>query len=293
VPAELNPRIRDRDLARIRHRIASGGPGEQAWLGPVGPLPTPGTIDQYVTAGVPTLTAVAVLGPDAEYYPMPATYRRGQSVVRRWNAGVVGPAFPGHPFFAPYLVRVGDELHADLPLFSDRADHVGLSRTDSARLTLSRDGVVLGESPELGGSFAVPAGAGTYRLEAAATRSISAFSTRVTAAWTFRSATAAEAVVPLTTVRFTPRLDDHNLAPAGQAFTFPVQVAARARLAVDVSYDDGVTWQAATVTGSGPRRAVTVRHPADASFVALRATAVEDGGDAVTESITRAYGLRR
>lgn len=63
-------------------------------------------------------------------------------------------------------------------------------------------------------------------------------------------------------------------------------------VAVDVSYDDGATWQSAAVTGSGSDRTVTVHHPANARF-ALRASAVDDQGNAVTQSIIRAYGLHK
>ena len=64
-------------------------------------------------------------------------------------------------------------------------------------------------------------------------------------------------------------------------------------VAVDVSYDDGATWQSAAVTGSGSHRTVTVHHPANARFVALRASAVDDQGNAVTQSIIRPYGPRK
>ncbi|MFY1670066.1 hypothetical protein ACN27G_08905 [Plantactinospora sp. WMMB334] len=89
-------------------------------------------------------------------------------------------------------------------------------------------------------------------------------------------------------------------APAGRRTTVPVTVGRQAgatygrltTLDVAVSLDDGATWQPAAVTGGGPHRDVTVDHPIGAGFVPLRATAEDDEGNAVTETIIRAYGLR-
>jgi hypothetical protein len=60
--------------------------------------------------------------------------------------------------------------------------------------------------------------------------------------------------MPLLAVRFAPTLDDRNAAPAGKRSTTPVS-AERNRAApgsvhtptVEVSYDDGTTWQATNV----------------------------------------------
>ena len=59
--------------------------------------------------------------------------------------------------------------------------------------------------------------------------------------------------LPLLAVRFAPELDDHNAAPAGRRFTFPVYVQRNGSAKpgrvdtpmVEVSYDDGTTWTAA------------------------------------------------
>jgi hypothetical protein len=105
-------------------------------------------------------------------------------------------------------------------------------------------------------------------------------------------------VLPALAVRFAPPLDDHNLARAGTA-KYPVTVQQQVgaaygnltTLTVEVSYDDGMTWRPATIQGTGLNRTVTVHHPAGVRFVSLRATAADDRGTAVTETIIRAYGL--
>jgi len=90
---------------------------------------------------------------------------------------------------------------------------------------------------------------------------------------------------------FTPKLDDHNHAPAGR-FTIPVAVqrqpgAAASQvdtLTVDVSYDDGATWQSAKVSGGK----VHVDNPTGGA-VSLRATATDRAGNKVEQTILRAY----
>ncbi|MFI0989034.1 S8 family serine peptidase [Streptomyces exfoliatus] len=63
---------------------------------------------------------------------------------------------------------------------------------------------------------------------------------------------------------------------------------------LDVSYDDGATWQKVTLTkgtgGSWTGSFRTARKPG--GFVSLRASAGTDGGYGVTNEIIRAYGLR-
>jgi long-subunit fatty acid transport protein len=101
-------------------------------------------------------------------------------------------------------------------------------------------------------------------------------------------------------VRFTPSLDAGNKAPAGKLFTIPVTVASQSgagpdtvkQLAVQVSYDDGKTWQPTKAQRVGSGWTVTVAHPASGGFVSLRATATDSAGNTVDQTIVHAYGLR-
>lgn len=90
----------------------------------------------------------------------------------------------------------------------------------------------------------------------------------MTAEWTFRSGhVAGDAAkwLPLSAVRFTPRLGAASTAKAGKAFTVPftIEGAATARtarkLAVTVSYDGGRTWKPAKIAD---RKRLELRHPA-------------------------------
>ncbi|WP_460793057.1 hypothetical protein, partial [Micromonospora sonneratiae] len=105
--------------------------------------------------------------------------------------------------------------------------------------------------------------------------------------------------LPAMVVRYAPRLDVTNAAPAGRVFDIPVTVlhqpgapATRVRsLTVEVSYDDGTTWQKAKVRSTGRGWVAGVKHPGQPGYVSLRAKAVDSAGNTVTQSVVRAYRL--
>nr|BFE73936.1 hypothetical protein GCM10020092_072370 [Actinoplanes digitatis] len=178
-------------------------------------------------------------------------YRPGRTYREDWNRAAFAPSVAGDVDVA---ARVGDVIMTGVPLFGDGAGHQGDARTATARAALYRDGTLVGEEPSGYAEFEVPPGDARYRLEHSATRGAPfRLSTSVSAAWTFRSASAGETPVrlPLSTVRFSPPVDAKNVAPAGRAFAFPVTVerttgsAAKPNrtLTVDFSTDDGRTWR--------------------------------------------------
>jgi hypothetical protein len=127
-------------------------------------------------------------------------------------------------------------------------------------------------------------------------------STQVTAAWTFESAHVPGAPperLPVSTVRFTPRLDANGAAPAGKTITFPVTVdrqpgsAAKPvkTLSVEVSFDDGKTWQQVKLTKQGNCWKAQIAHPDQAGFVSLRAASTDTAGNTVEQTVIRAYQI--
>jgi hypothetical protein len=231
------------------------------------------------------------------------TYRGGRTYRQEWNRAVFGPSVAhatGRDFWA---ARLGDAILAGVPLFAEGTGRIGWSLTDKARTALYSGDRLIGESAESWGEFAVPAAPAAYRLEMSAERGAPhTLSTRVAATWTFRSGHVAgetPRLLPLSTVRFSPRLDQRNAAPAGRRFDVPLTVERQAGSAatrvrsvrVDVSYDDGRTWQRADVRGSGQSRIVTVRHPQAAGFASLRVRAADTAGNTVTQTVVRAYRI--
>jgi len=168
----------------------------------------------------------------------------------------------------------------------------------TARTTVFRDGVEVGESAEAGtGQFEVPATAGSYRVEVEATRSeVSDVSTKVGAAWTFRSAHEGdeERRLPLSVLRFQPELDAANAAPAGRLLRVPLVVEQNPgadngkirRIAVEASFDDGATWREVPVVGDS-----TFVRNGKAGFASLRAKATDSQGNTSETTVIRAYKI--
>ncbi|MFC6018417.1 hypothetical protein ACFP2T_19670 [Plantactinospora solaniradicis] len=315
------------DFGAVHQRFAATAPGQTAmrtvtpsFTPPIAgvsalivPTTLPGTRVEYHQTGV---RWTAELSPgtrdDGGYfvaqgklYRQPTAYQAGRAYRDQWNASPAGPAFGQEGESAwQWASRTGDEIDVALPLYGDRAGHAGsLVPTDSSRTALYRDGDLVGEFPRSGrGSFTVPPETADYRLEVADTRSAGELTTRLSAAWTFRSGHAGgdgPVRLPLSAVRFTPALDADNAAPAGRAFNLPVTVegqpgappARTTKLTVEISYDDGTTWSKASLQAAPAGWTAMVRHPAGARFASLRATAADATGATVTETILRAYRL--
>ena len=199
------------------------------------------------------------------------------------------------------MIRVGPWLMGQLPLFSDQAGHRGValaSATGTTRLFV--DGEKLGEIARPGTlGFVVPDAPARYRLETEAIRDRAELSTRLTAAWTFDSASSDDVFpLPLSAIRFAPFVDAHNRAPAGLSL-LPLAfergpgapAAPLASLTLAVSYDDGVTWKRALLVRWGDRALALLAPPAQAAFVSLDASAAQPDGTRVEHTIIRAYGL--
>jgi hypothetical protein len=62
--------------------------------------------------------------------------------------------------------------------------------------------------------------------------------------------------------------------------------------AVEVSYDDGKTWQRAKVSRDHQDWQATVNHPKGAQFVSLRSTLSDRDGNTQHLTIIRAYALK-
>ncbi|MDG4793846.1 S8 family serine peptidase [Micromonospora sp. WMMD1082] len=327
LPTGLTKHYRSSDLATVRQTFRDGYPGTVAdraafavfepdlgaWAA-VLPVAVPGKrVEYYNTKGVrwstdlwigtqaedvPWLEPVAMLSAD------PTAYRAGRTYRDTWSGAPYGPSFPAPRWPGEGLTRQGDVISLAVPLYSDASGHGGESLTDTSRTALYRNGRLVDEGPYHGwGQFEVPAGLATYRLETSGKRSFTDLSTEVATTWTFRSRHVPGADpfrLPTSVIRFAPGLDARNAAPAGRSFVIPVTVqrqpgapaAKTAKLTVEVSYDGGRTWQAATVRKAGSGWQATVRHPRGTGHVSLRASARDTAGNTVTQRIIQAYRLK-
>jgi len=304
-----------KDFAEVRTRIGPSPEGRETVHGFMGvdstgagstwlvPVPAPGTaIDHLAGDGVQwstTFTQTSGTGParrfETDLFGTARSYPPGRTYRETLNTAVFGPTLNAR---YSAVSRRENVIRVTVPLFGDGADTPGSSLTDTATTTLFRDGVQVGQEARPGsGQFTVPAAAGSYRLETEATRSgVSEVSTKVSAAWTFRSAAkdVEEQRVPLSVIRFQPRLDDLNAAPAGRLLRVPLVVKQNTgaangqvrRIQVDASFDDGKTWRRVPVVGDS---ALVLN--GKAGFASLRAKATDSKGNTSEVTVIRAYKI--
>ena len=216
----------------------------------------------------------------------PTTYQAGRTYASTWNAPIVAPC----P--ATGGGWTGDQLTVRVGPYCDSAGHPGSivqGGPPSGTTTLYRDGTAVATSDIPGHAlFTAQPTPGTYRLDVDSARAASfGLSTHVTADWTFTDPAAA---AHLPAVRMAPSLDATGTAPAGQALTIPIAADATA-VTLEVSTDDGTTWQPAPVAREGAGTfSATVQDPATPGYVSLRVHAT-CGAAAVTETVVRAYRI--
>ncbi len=245
----------------------------------------------------------------------PRQLRVGGDHSLDWGKAVFTPTLRGEVTddlgTHPWVHRTPSLLGVTIPFYSDAAGHTRLPYSDeypdgeivgdTGTTTLHRNGKLVGTINTPGQAiFPVIQSDALYTLSATSRRDNPAWplATTTSAKWTFKSGAWDETPPPLLTVGLDPVLDVNNTAPSGETFSFPATVDRQAgqlgpmRLVVEVSYDDGKTWQLATVAGDGAKWKVTVNHPAAKGYVSLRAMAWESADNWVEQTVIRAYQLR-
>jgi subtilisin family serine protease len=310
VPQSLDWRVLTRDLAKVRAEHAATMPGTYGMREAGIRVPLPGTMTEYYTPDVPWRdNGLAEVREDTGEMVSfssqlePVTYRRGRTTTVRWGVGVFGPSLLSGPAAITYAGRYQDTLWVSMPMVTDQGSGRVGYMAGNGTTTLLRNGEVISEQqvPVDTGWVNVGPERAAYTLRMSSDRSAFAgLSTQINAEWTFTSEhTEGTDPIPLVGLRFAPNLDDHNNAPAGKRFSFPVRVerigSTDANLAgapvVEASYDDGKTWCPVKLTGSGADWKATVDHPKGARFVSLRSSVT--GTDGFTQHLTiiRAYAL--
>ncbi len=244
---------------------------------------------------------------EAFQWRMPRTWQAGRSYSERFNVGVFGPTLPslagaGPLTESPVAVRYGNVIRAFLPLFGDGAGHWGISDYTSVKSSLQVDGKEISDDygiPPTDGvtEYTVPAQDSAYKLVLDNSRDSAVYpvSTRVRVEWTFRSGETSgtdPTALPLSVIRFAPELTLSSTAEAGKWFEVPFTIEGAAagqrpkKLAFEVSYDEGTTWQPAKSVGGTH---LSLKHPADAGSVSLRAKLTDRAGNTLVQTIERAY----
>ncbi|MFE6026590.1 S8 family peptidase [Streptomyces niveus] len=250
----------------------------------------------------------------------PRTYRPGERVTESWQGAVVRPSIPRGT--QTPSVREGNVLSLRIPEFTDStAGHrsrllvggggIGSSGTadtgeqgDTAAAVLYRDGKKTAEADSAWTDFTVPSGAADYRLDLTTSRKSPewAYATATDTSWSFRSGAAGGATtLPLLQLDYDVPVDAYNAVGRGRSHTVGLTVRAQDALPrprgvtvkVEASYDDGKSWERATVKSRGSDGfSARIDRPdrlrGDA-YVTLRVTAEDSSGNRVRQTVERAY----
>jgi hypothetical protein len=260
----------------------------------------------------------AMLLHDPDHFPGPSY--SGQGLVRldvfeagtarrTWAAGPFGAAF--RDLADPYgeehqggIARHGNTIRLTASLLAPASGEAAMFDPENydaveGGTTLLRDGEVVAANDTPGyGEFEVPSRYGRYTLRASVsdTSAWDGLGTAAEIEWTFDSLWMPRPkALPAVLFGFTGDLDEHNSAPAGQSFALGLTVerSANAKAAaptLEVSFDDGATWEPVAVTADGDRYTAAIEHPDTDGFASLRVSA-DQGRNSVTQTVIRAYQI--
>ncbi|MCX5109851.1 S8 family serine peptidase [Streptomyces sp. NBC_00378] len=305
-------------LAKVGLSLGSPAKGKSGEVSASGSLPgsdggwgawslhkIPGTVTSYVSTADKVKWSFDFDqdgGVDEDGYPVteasyslgaPQGFKAGKSYTKKVNTAVFGPAVNSEYG----ILRDGNYIVGMLPLVADGAGNFGGSAYSSAKTVLYRNGKKLAQNDDpLTGlaPFTVSSAAADYRLTTSMRRSaaLSPVSTRIDASWTFRSKrTSGPAMLPISTVRFTPNVTADSRVTAGRTASVPVTVQGAAAgknlksLTVYVSYDAGKTWKKSTVKAGK----ISVKNPAKGKSISYRANVTDKKGNKSSVSIYNAY----
>ncbi|WP_052762701.1 S8 family peptidase [Jiangella alkaliphila] len=229
------------------------------------------------------------------------------------------PLVPGFNGGKP-MTRLGDQLIIPTAGYVDAAGNFGEAWADgfgagySALFQVWHGDELLGEASGIqlpSGTIALPPGEETYRIDYSIENRTpwAALSTQSRTSWTFVSATTAAdgppAVVPLLTLDHDFGADLGNRLPGPRDRNGPNEITVDVGhlagadpritgLTVDVSYDDGASWQPLRVRRSGDMFAAHLpsRPPrGHTGFVSFRFGAADAAGNRIDQEIIRAAAL--
>ncbi|MCX5265908.1 S8 family peptidase [Streptomyces sp. NBC_00199] len=280
------------------------------WSGPTlslgtvsDPFPLPTTAKIYVTTPkgfkwTANLGQRNASGDDEDVFygtESARSYQADRTYAATYNVGVFSP-ITGGSYGAQ---RDGDTLDLCVPDVADGSGHPA-SSTAKRHTTVTADGsTLLDNDGDLCQTVEkLPSVPARYTIRTILTRppGVATTTSRLTAAWTFTSSPSDSGSLPLSTVRFHPKLTSTGTAPAGRRTTIPLSLQGPAAtdlksLTVKVSYDAGKTWSPAPVTTTHGKRTLTLTHPENARSVSLKSTLTDTTGNTYAVTILKAYLL--
>ncbi|GLY93844.1 S8 family serine peptidase [Actinoplanes sp. NBRC 103695] len=317
MPADLTHRATPQNLARINTSFRNWRPahvieGRSDVYGSLEYAVSPAIGDRvdWVTAGVPWFTELQIPG-DQSQHNAPAVYPAGSVRTERWFGPVQRPRLVEDDDSTPVFRQEGGWFFAFVPGWGDSgAAHEGGTFDNFAAdntLRLYQGDRLVSQtdrhSPQLVAG-PLPDERLPYRLVSENKRDTWAgpYSVDTRTEWSFTSsgvAVGAPVQVPaLIQLDYAVDTDvagkaARNAALTISALTLPNAGNAGAirTVGLEVSYDDGATWQPAQLRQANRGWRTHLAAPASAQFVSLRTTARDAKGNAVDQRITRAFGL--
>jgi hypothetical protein len=321
IPRNLTYRPRARDLAVVDvafHGTTPRRGGEFRWdyrpyrtfsVGLLLNVDMPGTRVDYVSAqqGVQWAEA-AVTGPDFEWVSASDTHplRAGSRTTQTWFGEVVRPR-DGASFWSS--TRYDGYVAFNVQPWADGGDgHAGYMQFDDTKhLKVYEGGTLVAESDWAQAAlYPVPNATQHYRLDLTTDRdaTVYRYSPHTRTVWDVTSPAVAgpdsQDVMSLLQVDYHVDTDLTGRARGGRQsvgvtvshLPGAVGTGTVRNLTVQFSLDDGVHWRSARLVdrsaGHGLARFEVPRH----GFVTLRVTATDTRGNAVSQEVVRAYGLR-
>ncbi|MER7682837.1 S8 family serine peptidase [Streptomyces sp. NPDC096934] len=315
IPGRLTVAGTSKNLARVDETFDSPAPGTTGgefrfdwpvyndWaIGGMMPEPVRGKRTDWVSTGSLNSWSQSAYADGLVFEAGPKTsYRAGSTQSEEWFKPIERP-YLNDVYSMP--TRKGDHLYIDAPAWGSH-DHVGMSQMDGVaeqRQTLYQGTTVLGTGTFTNVSGDAPgAGRLPYRLVVTSKRDVTytPYSPSTRTEWDFTSKAAADgsdAVLPLLQLDYEVATD--SAGRAGRHDTLSVTAAQLpgavgagriGAVTLETSYDGGTTWHRATRDHDGRYR---LDAPKKASYVSLRASVEDSAGNAVHQTVIRAFGLR-
>ncbi|MDG4757671.1 S8 family serine peptidase [Micromonospora sp. WMMD710] len=241
-------------------------------------------------------------GETGQHVPEVTTYAAGKPSTVTWFGPIQRPRMGGN--YVP--IRYLDTLYLPAPGWGDGSGHIGEAYANFDmvnRTTLYQGDKELnwGNAEYLQVSGLAEQGL-PYRLVVENDRAAwtNPYSRQTRTEWGFRSAATGEEsaeALPMIQLDYQVDIDADGTASRRAPLTvvashLPGVQGTIGAVTVEVSYDDGRTWQKQRLIRHGDGWGTSLAAPAKAGFVSLRTTARDAAGNTVSQSITRAFGLR-
>ncbi len=325
IPENLAYRPRPADLATVDMRFHSLDghtrypSGEFRWdyrpyrtygFGAMLRTTMPGTRVDYTSAQPGTeWSEAAATGPGLNLVSISEIHalRRGSRAVSDWFGPVVRPRNGGGFWSSTrdeYSIAINVQPWADGGAY--HAGYIQDGGGDTKQMKVYQDGTLVSTSDWASGFlYPIPAGPATYTLDLVASRDPAVYrlSPRTHTVWTVKSVPAAPGeldLMPVLQLDYRVGADLAGDVPGGRQsigltashLDGAVGAGRIAGAALSVSYDDGATWRPVPLAGSkGGDWTASFVAPRN-GFVSLKARAWDSAGNAVTQEVIRAYGLR-